>query len=382
MKGINISFVDKGTDESVLKSLSAENPSDDLIKAMNKQGLVQKEIQYKTPNGKIATRKQWVKATEEGLQHKVNQSWKEETSKEKRESVPATPFKISSKTKHLIPVEKLEELPEFIKKANIPPDWRNVMISTDPNPKSEILAIGKDSQDRPHYIYTQEHWNRVNAEKYKRVSNLIQKKDELYEFINKLKDTSCKDTADCLDLIYNTGLRPGSDRDTSAKVQAYGASTLQGKHVVIEENKVFLRFIGKKGVEQNHEITDKQISDMLVKRKEQSGDNGKLFPNTSDTKLRDALKPLGIHTKDLRTMLANVTAKEYLSNVEPTDNPKEFNRIRNLVGDAVCSKLGNQRSMSLKSYIDPSVFEQWSPEGMKNWETSKKSKSKENKNEE
>ena len=64
MNLLNI-FVDKGSDEALLKSLPTENCSEELIKAMYKQGLVQKEVQYKTKSGKIATRKQWVKADED-----------------------------------------------------------------------------------------------------------------------------------------------------------------------------------------------------------------------------------------------------------------------------------------------------------------------------
>lgn len=115
-------------------------------------------------------------------------------------------------------------------------------------------------------------------------------------------------------------------------------------------------------------LTDQELAEMLLKRKLDAGNEGKLFKGTDDTKLRSALKPLEIHPKDLRTMLATTTAQEYLSGVEPVSSAKEFAKIRNQVGDIVCSKLGNGRSMSLKSYIDPSVFEKWSPEGYKNWE--------------
>lgn len=57
-----INFVNNGTDEAILKSLPIDGASDDLIKAMSKQGLVQKEVQVKGKNGKVFTRKQWVKA--------------------------------------------------------------------------------------------------------------------------------------------------------------------------------------------------------------------------------------------------------------------------------------------------------------------------------
>lgn len=375
-----MNFIDNHSDTDTVNYLSKSLSSEIMSKALDHTGLVQKEVQVQGKNGKVFTRKQWVKANEVGLQERVNTAWKEEQQKkEKRSTLPATPFNLTEKTKHLVPIGDIKEIPEYIKSANIPPDWREVMVSPDPNPESEILAIGKDNQDRPHYIYTQKHWDRVNAEKFQRVSNLMKKKEELVSAIGLMKN---RDTADCLDLILNMGLRPGSEKDTKSKVTAYGATTLLGRHVSIENNKVFLRFVGKKGVHQDHEVTDEHLAKMLIKRKQKSGDDGKLFEETDDTKLRAALKPLGIHPKDLRTMLANTTAEEWLADVEPTSNAKEFAKIRNLVGDAVCNKLGNQRSMSLKSYIDPSVFEKWSPEGYKNWKDQQSQKKESEENEE
>lgn len=369
-------FIDNNSDLDTLNYMAKSVNPEILEKALNHSGLVQKEVTVTGKNGQIFTRKQWVRAGEEKSAPAHPQSKPKETH-DKRETVPATPVNLTNKTKHLISISDVKELPEHIKSLNIPPDYRCVMISLEPNPKSEILAVGKDNQNRAHYIYTQAHWDRVNKEKYKRVTDLIQQRDDLLSFIDELRKTD-EDTADCLDLIYNTGLRPGSDKDTSAKVQAYGASTLQGRHVVVEKevingqerDKVSLKFVGKKGVQQDHEIHDERLAKMLIQRKHQSGDNGKIFPSTNDVKLRTALKPMGIHPKDLRTMLANVTAQEWLSDVAPTADVKEFVKVRNAVGDAVCSKLGNQRTMSLKSYINPAVFEKWSPEGFKNWQKS------------
>lgn len=62
--GFMLNFVNHGTDEAILKSLPIDGASDELIKAMGKQGLVQKEVQVRGKNGKIFTRKQWVKAGE------------------------------------------------------------------------------------------------------------------------------------------------------------------------------------------------------------------------------------------------------------------------------------------------------------------------------
>lgn len=58
-----INFVDNGTDEAILKSMPTENCSEDLVKAMNKAGLVQKQITVHGKNGDYQTMK-WVRASE------------------------------------------------------------------------------------------------------------------------------------------------------------------------------------------------------------------------------------------------------------------------------------------------------------------------------
>lgn len=73
-------------------------------------------------------------------------------------------------------------------------------------------------------------------------------------------------------------------------------------------------------------------------------------------------------------MLATRTAQEVLNEIEPTEDPKQMAKIRNQVGDKVSSILGNQRTMALKSYIDPEVFREHSPKGFKNWKDAEKAK--------
>ena len=59
-------FVNSGTDEATVqdmkKSIARE---EDLQKAMNRAGLVQKDVQVQGKNGQTFTRKQWVKASED-----------------------------------------------------------------------------------------------------------------------------------------------------------------------------------------------------------------------------------------------------------------------------------------------------------------------------
>lgn len=351
-------FTDNHSDLNTVNYMAKSMETKDLQKALDKAGLVQKEVAVQGKHGTYYTKK-WVKATEE-VPTGQNTPKQE---KEKRPQKHATPVKLTENTSYLVPMKSLEELPEHLK-GKIMPNWREVVISEDPS--KDILAIAKDDQNRPQYVYSQEHWDKADAEKFDRIRKALQPKNQkkIQETIDGLED---RETADCLKLILEMGIRPGSTADTGAKEQAYGATTLKGKHVVVKNNEVYLEFVGKKGVQQSHKVPSDELSAMLIRRKENAGDDGDLF-NTTPKKCRDTLKPLNIKVKDLRTLLANKVAIQELQNVKSSSEPKEFEKIRNHIGDVVCGRLGNQRTMSLKSYIDPQVFKDWSPEGFDNWQ--------------
>lgn len=65
---LNVNFINSGSDEALLKAMSKdeyrEYDQDELEKAMNRQGLVQKEVTVHTKNG-THTRMQWVKASKD-----------------------------------------------------------------------------------------------------------------------------------------------------------------------------------------------------------------------------------------------------------------------------------------------------------------------------
>lgn len=67
-------FINTGADDGILKSLPVEDCPDELVKAMNKQGLVQKEVTVQGANGKTFTRKQWVRASDAATSGQQGQS--------------------------------------------------------------------------------------------------------------------------------------------------------------------------------------------------------------------------------------------------------------------------------------------------------------------
>jgi DNA topoisomerase-1 len=255
-----------------------------------------------------------------------------------------------------------EALPKHLQKVRIPPAWSDVHVNIDP--KEALWVKGRDVKGRTQSIYSPKFANSQALQKFARVQKLEQKfatveaKNEKYRGS---KDQEKKDSADALKLIFHTGIRPGSEKDTGAEKQAYGATTLLGKHLVQNEDGMSLQFTGKKGVDLNIPITDKDVASMLSARASSSGAEGKLFPNTSAASLLDHTHSIGgqIKTKDFRTLLANRIAKEQVANTQVPVSAKDYKKAVKAVATVVASKLGNTASIALKSYINPHVFSAW-----------------------
>ena len=159
-----------------------------------------------------------------------------------------------------------------------------------------------------------------------------------------------------------TGIRPGSEEDTGAKVKAYGATTLKGEHVVVEDGRTYLRFTGKKGVSLNIEVTDKGTAEMLARRAAESGPDGQLFPKVSDQSLREYSHTLdggGFKTKDMRTALGTREAGDQVNTMPAPNNAKEYQKSVMAVAKRVAARLGNTPTVALQSYIHPCVFSAW-----------------------
>lgn len=89
-----LNFINTGLDEATLESVQPYTHDNDLIKAMSKQGLVQREVTVQGSNGTF-TRKQWVRASEE--QTNPRQSDKQDTDTGSKHSTDLNEF-LSGKT--------------------------------------------------------------------------------------------------------------------------------------------------------------------------------------------------------------------------------------------------------------------------------------------
>jgi DNA topoisomerase-1 len=252
------------------------------------------------------------------------------------------------------------------KRLAIPPAWTDVEVSEDPEGVNGLLARGRDAKGRRQGRYSAAHTEQQAAVKFNRVKRIS---PALPRFDRQLKkDALTDDSAGALTIIRRLGMRLGGEGETGAEVQAYGANTLERRHVKIEGRKVTFDFIGKKGVHITIVTSDPEVRRVVQSRLDRDGeDTDQLFPETSENKIRAYLRthmPEDTLVKDLRTIRANELALDAISKRGRAATMAEYKKARLEVGEVVSSQLGNNRSEALKSYINPTVFLMLLPEGV------------------
>lgn len=259
-----------------------------------------------------------------------------------------------------VPIPKGKGLPKKIsdKVPPVPPGWTNVQYYSDP--ESKLLVKGEDSKGRVQYVYNPDHVTSASKEKFARINALNAQFDSIVQE-NVRNEKAGSASAMCLSLIMATGIRPGSEKETSAETEAFGATTLQGQHVKVGKEGVYLKFTGKKGVQQRIPVEDAQVARMLKRLKKKAGADGRLFGITGDQLLKYT-KSLGgnagFQSKDFRTHLGTEVAMQAMEGKTPKTMAEYKQAVRD-VADTVAEKLGNTRKVALSSYINPAIFEDW-----------------------
>lgn len=249
--------------------------------------------------------------------------------------------------------------PEDRERLKIPPGWVDVFVADDPTNYRQVWA--RDAQGRSQGKYTAEFEARQEALKFERVKELAGKLDDLDNAL--VRDMTTDSAAAVTALIRHFGLRPGSMKDTRARKQAYGASTLQARHVrqYPETGRTTLSFMAKSGQKITVSTRDPDIYRLMQQWTEGKQGTDFLFDAT-DADVRAYLARVigpGFYPKDLRTLKANVMALEMVRSMRRPTTMTAFRKARNKVADAVAKALGNTRAVTLSGYINPTVFADW-----------------------
>jgi DNA topoisomerase IB len=257
-----------------------------------------------------------------------------------------------------------QALPAHMGSLRIPPAWTAVRVN--PDPAASLWVTGRDSAGRTQRVYAPAFAATNAAAKFARIQALDAEWNHLGQQIaqaQRAAEPRTRDSADCLALIRATGIRPGSTRETHAKVQAYGATTLEGRHVTrAADGTVTLRYVGKKGVALTIPVTDRAVARMLVARAKAAGPDGRLFPATDHGRLlafTHGLDTGRFKPKDFRTYVGTAAAQAAIAARPAPTSPTAYARAVREVARTVAGVLGNTPQVALASYIAPQVFADW-----------------------
>lgn len=242
------------------------------------------------------------------------------------------------------------------KRLAIPPAWKDVQVSRDPN--SPLQATGIDAKGRKQRIYSAAHHEQQGAAKFARIGKLHERLPEIDKRLG--RDAKTDDTALAALLIRRMGLRPGSDTDTGAEKKAHGATNLKVSHIQVDRGKIRANFTGKKGVDLDLELDDPELA-RLLKGRRQGKDGEDRLLNTDERRLRAYMARVapGVKPKDLRTYLGTATAMDLVASMPIPKTKREYRSRRREVGAQVSRLLGNTPTVALNSYIAPAVFGPW-----------------------
>lgn len=249
-----------------------------------------------------------------------------------------------------------------MKELRVPPAWTDVWVNDDPT--AELQATGRDAKGRPQYRYSAEHTKAADAEKFARLKDFTKALPALRERVEAdMADPDIpeveRDSAAVTYLIDKTAIRIGSTRDTKADKQAYGATTLENRHVKVDGDKVTLSFTAKKGVAMRKTVTDAKLARMIEDR--QSLDRKERLFKTTDNDVRKYIssRAEGFSPKDFRTYQGTSAALRLVKGMKAPTTAKAYKAAQKKVATAVSKHLGNTPAVALKSYIAPSVFSPW-----------------------
>lgn len=254
-----------------------------------------------------------------------------------------------------------------IKKLVIPPAWKNVRISDNPN--SHLQATGIDSKGRKQYLY-HPRWNQIkNSTKFFRMSAfgeaLAKIRDQVVRDLRRRKMDKQKCIALVIRLMEETHIRIGNNQYARAN-KTYGLSTMRKRHLTEEDGTLYFEFTGKKGKQHKVPIEDKKLSKLVMQCEEIPG--WELFKYTDEDghhridsgMVNDYLHEItknSFTAKDFRTWAASKIFLETILEIEPPQNETALNKIIQESCNIAAAALGNTRTVCRKYYIHPAVIE-------------------------
>jgi DNA topoisomerase-1 len=256
-----------------------------------------------------------------------------------------------------------------IKALAIPPAWRDVAIA--PSPGARVQAIGRDQAGRWQYLYHRAHTEHRSRRKFDRLAAFGLALPALRRALNRdlrLPGLPLEKAQACAVLLLAAcAIRPGA-AEYARDNGTFGLATLRTKHVDIHGDRIRLRFRGKHGVIQNHEIRSRTLSGLLKTMKRMPGKELLKYQNADGSVCDLRRRHVNAYVKqamgerftarDFRTWSGTLLCAASLHRrLERCARPRERERAILEALDDTAGQLGNTRAVVRGSYVHPQVLE-------------------------
>lgn len=259
--------------------------------------------------------------------------------------------------------------------ADMPPE--NVEIDLDGDIHSKaILKWRHPKSGKWQYGYSEEYHFRNSEKKWSRISGMDE--DTMDKFERKLirgmsskNEESERQAALAAYIIYLTGMRPGDVHSPKHSKDNKGLTTLTVNNIKIDGDSVVFDFIGKAGIHQVHELTDRRTARHLRRLVKGKKPDDLVFGETYRQHLNRWISDTGADftAKDLRTHFATRLAAQLLDDDDlgppppisdrPSKTQKDAKAKAKIVAEEVSRRLGNTASVAKSSYIHPNIWKAW-----------------------
>ncbi len=253
----------------------------------------------------------------------------------------------------------------------VPPAWDDVWLS--PHPNGHIQAVGTDDAGRRQYLYHQEWTATRSAQKHERIRELAVRLPRVRQQLSRDLRRSQLDRERVLAAalrLLDAGLFRTGGEEYEQEHGSHGVSTLLREHVVVRGGELAFSFPAKSGVQREATVVDPAVARVVrsLKRSRPGFDrllcyraaDGWHEVRAQDVNARfKELVGEAYTVKDLRTWAATVSAALALAQApEPVTKRTADQAIREAVA-LVAEQLGNTPAVARRSYVDPTVIDQY-----------------------
>jgi len=257
-----------------------------------------------------------------------------------------------------------DDLRDRIEALAIPPAWTDVRIAATDRP--HILAVGTDDAGRTQYRYHERFREEADRLKFARLGQVGERLSRLRRTIADALavDHDQRDVAAVIGLIDVTAIRVGSPRYVELN-GTIGASTLQKRHVDVDDPRIRLAFTAKGGVERDLGFERHDLADFLDERRSRlrhdedavfTGPDGGRITGSAVSRTLSEWSGVAMSAKELRTWSATSMMVRALMEPDAVDDEVTSSTDPVLAAyDAVADHLGNTRAVARASYVAPEV---------------------------